>query len=102
MRGRLARTHRVELRLLEVGGDPDVVRDKHGEGGSWRGVLADRRREIDDAAGLGRLHGRIREVELGLVALGVGLRQVGFVAAALRLERVDLALSRGQRRLSAS
>ena len=37
------------------------------EAGPGGGELPDRRREIDDAPGLGRGHDRIGEIELGLV-----------------------------------
>ena len=96
-RRRLARTHLVELRLLEVRGDPDVVRDEHGEAGAGGRVLADRPRKVDDAPGLGGRDGRVGEIEFSLVALGVRLREVRVRGAALRLQDIDLPLRRAER-----
>ena len=88
-----------KLRLLVVRRHPDLVGHEHGEVGAGLGELADGGREIDDASGLRRGHGRVGEVELRLVALGVGLREARLGAAALRLERIDLALGDREGRL---
>ena len=98
-RRRLARPHVVELGLLEIRGHPDVVRHEHGERGPRRHIFADRGGEIDDAAGLVGDDRRIGKVQLRLVALGLGLLDVGLRARALRLERLHLALRQLERRL---
>ena len=97
-RRRLARPHVVDLGLLEVRGDPDVVRHEHGERGPGRHIFADRGGEVDHVAGLVGDDRRIGKVQLRLVALGFGLLDVGLVSRALRLERLDLPLSQLERR----
>ncbi len=51
---RLARPHIGQLRLLEVGRDPDLIGDKHRDCLSGLDILSFRAGEADDAAGLGR------------------------------------------------
>ncbi len=64
-------------------------------------ILPDRAGEVDDAARLVGGDGRIAEVKLGLVALRVGLGELGFGGSALRLQRVDLPLGHFERRFGA-
>src|SRR5262245_1748520 len=98
-RGGLARPHLGELRLLEVGVDPDLVRHEHRQAGAGLGELTDRGREIGDASGLGCRYGRVGQVQLRLVALSLSLCETGERAAALGVERVNLPLSDRKRGL---
>ena len=70
---RLPRPHAVELRLLVVRHHPDLVGHEHRKVRARLRILADGAGEVDDAAGLVGGDGRIGEVELGLVELGLRL-----------------------------
>ena len=96
---RLARPHVIELGLLKVRDYPDVVRHEHGERGPGRGVFADRGGEVDHMAGLVGDDRGIGKVQPRLVALGVGLLDIGLRARALSLERLHLPLRQLERRL---
>ena len=56
------------------------------------GKLADGRAEIDDTAGLCRRDRRIGQVEGCLIALCLGLREIGGIAAALSFQCFKLPL----------
>jgi hypothetical protein len=98
-RCRIAGPHVVELNLLEVCRDPDPIRHKHRQARARLGELTDRGGQIDDTSRLRRCYGRVREIELRLVALGLGLREARERAVALSLERLDLPLRQLQGRL---
>jgi hypothetical protein len=62
-------------------------------------MSADRGGEIDDAPRLGCRHRRVGQVQLRLIALGLGLLETRNGAAALRVERFDLPLRNRKDRL---
>ena len=98
---RLPRPHAVELRLLIVGHHPDLVGHEHRQVRARLGILADGAAEVDDAARLVGGDGRIGQVELGLIELGLRLGEARLLRGALRPQRVDLSLRHLERRLRA-
>ena len=98
---RLPRPHAVELGLLVVRDDPDLVGHEHREVRARLRILADGAGKVDDAARLVGGDGRVGEVELGLVELGLRLGEARLLRRALRPQRVDLPLRHLERRLRA-
>ena len=62
-------------------------------------ILSDRPAEIDDPTRLSRGHDRVGEIEPSLIELRIRLREIRFIGRALRLQNIDLPLSRDQPRL---
>src|SRR4029453_6473424 len=89
-RYRIARPHVVKFILLEVRRHPDLIRYKHGQAVAGLGELTSCGAQVGDTPRLGRRYCRVREIELRLVALGLGLREAGNSALALSLQRLDL------------
>src|SRR6202011_3048578 len=85
-RCRIAGSHVVELNLLEVRRHPDLIRHKHRQARAGLGELTDCGGQVDNTPWLGRCYGRVGEIELRLIALGLGLREARDGAVALSLE----------------
>src|SRR4029079_13986723 len=96
-RGLLAGTHRLQLRLLEVGGDPDLLEiDDRPQRLSRLDDLPRLDRLAADDAGAGGLDGGVFEVQLRLLQRGLGLRDPRLRRGGSRLRDLQL-LRRGLR-----
>ena len=102
-RHRLAGTHRAQLRLLEIGGDPDLARHEHHQRLADGGVGAFGRGQSRDPAGDWRGDGRARQIGLRLLQGGarlfhlrLGLRPLRLQYGKLHAGRTFVALSGGE------